>query len=76
MLSPEMLGYLASFFVGISLLMSDIKKLRYINFVGCVGFVVYGFSIAAWPVVWMNGFGALVNVYHLVRLNKDVEIKT
>ncbi|OEE78306.1 YgjV family protein [Vibrio cortegadensis] len=71
MLTPDMLGYLASLFVGISLLMSDIKKLRYINFVGCIGFVVYGLAIGAWPVVFMNGFCALINVYHIVRIYKS-----
>ncbi len=71
MLDPEWLGYAASLFVGISLLMSDVRKLRYINLVGCIGFVVYGVSIHAMPVAIMNGFCVLINLYHIFRLHKS-----
>lgn len=68
MLDVELLGYLGSLFVGISLLMTNMKRLRYINFVGCVMFVVYGLFIHAPPVVVMNAFCALINVYHIAQL--------
>lgn len=64
----EWLGYLASAFVAVSLLMSNMSKLRWINLVGCVLFVAYGLWITAYPVVIMNFFGALVNIYHLWQL--------
>ncbi|WP_049775063.1 MULTISPECIES: YgjV family protein [Deinococcus] len=64
----EWLGYAASVFVGISLLMGDMRRLRVINLIGCVLFTVYGLIIGAYPVAAMNLFGAAVNIYHLTRL--------
>ncbi|ABV38284.1 conserved hypothetical protein [Shewanella sediminis HAW-EB3] len=65
MMSAEILGYIASGFVGLSLLMGDIKKLRYINLFGCLLFVIYGLNISAYPVAVMNLFCAGINLYHI-----------
>ncbi|WP_417763414.1 YgjV family protein [Shewanella sp.] len=67
----EIVGYAASLMVAISLMMKDIIWLRWINFVGCVLFVAYGISINAMPVAVMNGFVAIVNIVHLVRLYRN-----
>lgn len=67
----ELLGYAASFLVVMSLLMGDIKRLRYINLVGCVLFVIYGLMISAYPVAVMNAVAAVINVYHLWRLHSS-----
>ncbi|KFZ36785.1 uroporphyrinogen decarboxylase [Shewanella mangrovi] len=64
----ELVGYSASLMVAISLMMKDIIWLRWLNFVGCVLFVIYGAAITAWPVAAMNAFVGVVNVIHLVRL--------
>lgn len=63
----ELLGYAASLFVVMSLLMSDIKKLRYVNLVGCTLFVIYGLLIGAYPVVLMNMAAACINIYFLTK---------
>ena len=41
----EWVGYAVSIMIAISLLMTDILKLRIINSIGCVLFVIYGFSV-------------------------------
>ena len=64
-LNFELLGYLASLFVAISLMMRSLTRLRVINLVGCLLFVVYGLIIGAYPVAVMNSFILLVNLYHL-----------
>lgn len=66
----EILGYLASIFIACSLLMKDIKKLRYINSIGCILFVIYGIIIEAYPVALMNGFCVLINLYYLIKITK------
>lgn len=66
----ELVGYLASIFVAISLLMSSMKKLRYLNSVGCVLFVIYGVWVEAYPVAVMNSFCICVNIYYLMKLRK------
>ncbi|MCT8137839.1 YgjV family protein [Anaerobacillus sp. CMMVII] len=64
----EWLGYLASLIVLISLLMSSIIKLRWINLVGSSLFSLYGFLIGALPVGLMNLGIALINIYYLVKI--------
>lgn len=74
MFDVEFIGYLGSLFVGVSLLMTNMKRLRYINFCGCVMFVIYGVFINALPVVFMNAFCALINVYHVLKIIKQKEL--
>ncbi|MBN1988903.1 MAG: YgjV family protein [Bacteroidales bacterium] len=64
----EWLGYLASVLVAISLLMSSIVKLRWLNLVGSAVFSTYGFLIGALPVGFMNAFIVLINVYYLYKI--------
>jgi hypothetical protein len=63
----EWLGYLASILVAISFLMKSIYKLRLINMIGAVLFVIYGAAIQAIPVVLINLFVVGVNSYYLLR---------
>lgn len=64
----EWLGYLASLIVLISLLMSSIIKLRWINLVGSSLFSLYGFLLGALPVGLMNLGIAFINIYYLVKI--------
>ncbi|MFB6340527.1 hypothetical protein ACE1ET_02335 [Saccharicrinis sp. FJH62] len=65
----EWIGYLASALVALSLLMSSVKKLRWINMSGAFVFTVYGALIDSWPVLLMNAFLVVVNIWYLVKLN-------
>ena len=67
----EWLGYLASLFVLISLLMSSIIKLRWINLVGSSLFSLYGFLIGALPVGFMNLGIAIINIYYLIKIYRS-----
>jgi hypothetical protein len=64
----ELYGYLGSFIIAISLMMSDIRRLRWLNMLGAVVFSSYGFIISAWPVLVLNAFIALINLYHILAL--------
>ena len=63
----EFLGYLASTLVAISLMMRSLTKLRVINLSGSLLFTVYGFSIGAYPVAFLNAFVVLVNIFYLQK---------
>lgn len=70
-ISPEVLnwiGYIASLIVLVSLLMTSIKKLRWINLVGALLFGAYGFLIASIPTGFMNLGIALIDIYFLVKM--------
>lgn len=64
----ELLGYLASVLVAVSLMMRLVTRLRIVNLMGALCFSVYGFLIGSMPVAGMNAFIAAINVYHLTRL--------
>ncbi|MEZ9595030.1 hypothetical protein AB4298_10330 [Shewanella sp. 10N.261.52.F9] len=64
----EWVGYIASVVVAISLMMSNIKKLRWWNLVGAALFVAYGLAIDAIPVALVNFFIVLIDAYYLVKL--------
>ena len=67
----DVMGYIASALVAISLMMKNIVPLRIVNFSGCFLFTLYGIAISAWPVAVMNGFGCIVNIYHLIKIKKE-----
>lgn len=72
----EWIGYLASALVALSLLMSSVKKLRWINMAGAAVFTVYGLLIDSWPVVIMNAFLVVVNIWYLFKLsNKSLKLR-
>jgi len=72
----EWVGYLASIIVLISLLMSSIVKLRWINLLGAVLFTVYGVLISSIPVGLANFGIVLIDIYYLVQFYKSKEIFT
>lgn len=64
-------GYAASVVVAVSLLMSSLIKLRWINMAGALMFTAYGLGIRAYPVALLNFAIAGINVYHLVRIYRQ-----
>lgn len=69
----EFIGYAGSLLVAVSLLMSSIWYLRWINLAGAIAFTVYGVLIPAWPVAAVNGFIILIDVYYLVKMSRAKE---
>ncbi len=67
----ELIGYIGSFLVALSLFMGNILKLRWINLAGALSFIVYGSIIHAYPIVVLNAVLAFANSYHLWRLNHE-----
>ncbi len=66
----EMIGYLGSIIVVISMLMSSVVKLRIINTIGSVIFTTYAVIIHTYPTALLNFFLIVINVYNLVKLMK------
>jgi hypothetical protein len=69
----DWIGYIASLIVLISLLMSSIKRLRWINLVGALIFGIYGFLIGSIPTGVMNVGIVVIDIYFLAKiyLSKD-----
>ena len=64
----EWVGYAASLIVLISLLMTSVKRLRWINLFGSLIFAVYGIAIGAIPVGAMNAGIVLINAYFIYQM--------
>jgi hypothetical protein len=64
----EIIGYVASVLVAVSLMMSKILTLRVVNLIGAATFALYGWLIGAAPVAAMNAFIVLINIYYLAQM--------
>jgi GNAT superfamily N-acetyltransferase len=69
----ELLGYVASILVAISLTMRSILRLRVINLVGAVTFAIYGWLIGAIPVAAVNLFIVGINIFYLREMLRGRE---
>ena len=67
----EYVGYAASILIGLSMFMKNIIKLRFINLIGSLLFVFYGFTIKAYPVAIVNTSIVFVNIYYIYKLMKE-----
>lgn len=64
----ELFGYFGTVLIAISLTMSNIVRLRWINLFGASSFAIYGAIINAYPVMLLNGFISLVDVFYLIQI--------
>lgn len=64
----ELIGYLASALIVVSLLMSSILRLRIIGLAGAITFTTYGVLIEAYPIAVANGAIIFIHIFHLSRM--------
>lgn len=62
----EIVGYTGSVLIALSLMMKNIVRLRKVNLFGASTFAIYGLLVSAYPVLVLNSFIALVDIYYLV----------
>lgn len=64
----HIIGYTASIIIAISMTMSSIVKFRIINLAGASLFFTYGVLISALPVVMLNSFIIMVDIFYLAKI--------
>ena len=64
----EIFGYIGSGLVVVSMLMSSVVRLRVINTIGSVIFMIYALIIRSYPTALMNLCLVTINIYQLMRL--------
>ncbi len=69
----EIIGYTGSFLIALSLTMKNIWWLRRINLLGASSFALYGFLIKAYPVLILNSYIALIDIFYLIQMYKKDE---
>ena len=67
----ELVGYLGSLLVLVSFLMTSVFKLRVVNTVGSLIFMVYALIIHSYPTAIMNFCLVLINLHFLWKMHKD-----
>lgn len=72
----EIIGYLGSILVAISLMMKSLLRLRLINLVGALFFTVYGILLGAYPVAVLNGLIVVIDIYYLVQMWRQKDFFT
>lgn len=66
----ELIGLAGTLFVLLSFLMKDIKKVRIINIVGALLFVIYGICINALSTWLLNAVLIIIHIFYLTRKEK------
>jgi presenilin-like A22 family membrane protease len=67
------IGYVASLFLIVSLIVHGDLKFRLYNSLGCVAFIIYGIAFNAWPVILTNALLLAINIYYLNKFYKHQE---
>ena len=67
----DLFGYAASLVILVSLMMSSIVKLRWINLVGAIMFSTFGFLIGSIPTGGLNAGIAVIDIYYLIVLYRE-----
>jgi hypothetical protein len=67
----ELIGYVASTLIVVSLMMTSLLRLRLVNLVGSVTFGIYAVLIGSVPVLVTNVAITVINVHQLWRLQRD-----
>jgi len=63
----EIFGYIGTLLVILSMVMSNIHKLRILNILGSIITVIYSVLVNAWPIVVLNGTLIIINSIHLMK---------
>lgn len=67
----EILGLIATSIIVLSFCCNGELKLRLVNSIGSVLFVIYGISIHAWSVAILNSLAILINIYKYYQFRKN-----
>lgn len=69
----DLIGYAASAFLAVSLMVTGAFKFRTINMIGQITFIIYGVVIHAFPIIIANAVLLLINIYQLYKLLQSKE---
>ncbi|WES66008.1 YgjV family protein [Microbacter sp. GSS18] len=72
----ELIGWLGSALLIVSLLQGKMMKLRVLNLIAALILVGYNAAVETWPMVGMNVAVAIIDVYYIVKLRHDRRLNT
>ena len=70
-MNSEIIGWIGSTIILISFIPKSVNKIRILNSVGCIVWIIYGFITKA-PSVWiMNFLVFFINLFQLIKDKKN-----
>lgn len=67
----ELVGIIAGIIVLGSFISKEQKRIRIVNAIGSVVFIVYGVLITSYATIFLNGVMVLVQIVYLLRMKGD-----
>jgi len=67
----QAIGWVGSGLVVLSLVQSNILRLRWLNLIGAIISTIWNFFTGMWPFVAMNGAISIIDIYWLLRLHRE-----
>ena len=67
----EIFGYLGSGLILLSMMMTSVERLRWINMSGAIISMIYGGIMGTWPVVFLNAGTIAINIVQIIRLHRQ-----
>ena len=72
----QIIGYVASVIIALSMTLNSIVKFRWVNLTGALILTLYAILINAVPIVVLDGFIAGVDIYYLIKIYNKKELFT
>lgn len=70
-MSWEILGTIATIIILISFLMTDIKRIRTINLIGDILYLIYGIIIGSFSIILLNTILSIIQIYYLIKIKGE-----
>ena len=67
----ELVGFIATTLICISFIPKDIRIIRWLNLIGSIFFVIYGFTVGAFWTGIMNIAIIIIQLFHLNKIRKE-----
>lgn len=68
----QIIAYIASAFILFSFTLKNPTRLRIFNSIGAALFIVYSYSKADYPVVFINSAVVAINLYYIITERKKI----
>lgn len=71
----DIFGYIGTILILYSFTIESIYKLRLVNSIGSVFWIVYGIGIMAWPTIIVNSCVLCIHSYWFIKNRKSINVK-
>lgn len=68
----EIIGTIASIIIMLAFILNGEKKIRIVDLLGAILFIIYGICIKSFSVIFLNSCLAIIQVYKLCKLFKKI----